>query len=171
MMNAVANLTCKKCGAALHKTVYGETPEDIYKLELECPCGAKNGMYRCVPSKFWKVVVSLTLKGYKVLSVFTESICIQFNGTFFRDLDEEVLNNLKLPHEFTLDMEENIDMLYNERVKLNDFEGLNKEEYIENCYKELESFADSLPTVGANVILNLDIPLEDNKIEGEEVND
>ena len=170
-MHAVANLTCKSCGAALHKTVFGETAEDIYKAYIECPCGAKNGTHRCVPTKLWKAVISFTLKGYKIDRVFQDSMCVQFNGTFFRNMDEEVLSKLKLPEEFTLDMEEECDMLYNERVKLNDFEGMNKEEYIENCYKELEEFADNLPTVGANVILNLDIPLEENAIEGDENDD
>lgn len=171
-MHAVANLTCKSCGAALHKTVYAETVEGIYNVEIQCPCGAMNGMHRCIPTVLWKTAISFTLKGYKIANVFLDSMCIQFNGTFFRDMGMDVLNTLKLPDEFSLDiMEDGYDMLYNERVKLNDFEGMNKEEYIEKCYKELEAFADSLPTVGVNVIINLDIPLEDNTIEGEEKND
>lgn len=169
-MNATANLTCKDCGAALHKTIYGETEDDIFNAKIICTCGAENGTHRCVPTNLWKTVVSLSLKGYKIANVFPNNLTIQFNGEFFRNLKN--LEDLKLPHEFTLDTsEEKYDLLYNERIQLDDFEGLDKDEYFKKSYDELEKFADNLPPVGAGFIINLDLPIEDNTIEGEDEND
>ena len=159
-MKGIANLTCKKCGAVLHKTIFGATEDDILKKNIICRCGEENGTHRCIPNNLWKTVINLSIKGYKVLNVYPKVLCIEFNGKF---LKHEYLENLKLPHEFTIDITEEHDLIYNERMQKNDFVDIDEDEYIEKACLELESFVDNLPSVGVGFIFNLDIKEEDNQ--------
>ena len=158
-MKVSGNFACGKCPVI----VYDEFDIDETKINdknylfnsifVKCPsCGKK--ISDDIPNILLVVAKALVNRGYSIKMCFENTLGIAFSP----QLTEEDIKkyNITPPNEFNIDLTENgITIVSNDRMQANDYEGLDKEEYINTSLINLLSFAKSLPTIGNGKYINI----------------
>lgn len=138
-----ANYVCSECATMINDTFEYNTIKEALKHSITCPICGRKGVQTTAPDSMKHIVLLLLQKGYYVFNIYENTLCIVIKGRF------EKINNI--PNEFTLDRTENIgDIILNERMKANDFEGLDKDEYIKKAIDNLYAWVQTLDTVNDN---------------------
>ena len=139
---------CANCGRVIKQSF--TIPDDITTadelqkfydhLGVECKCGMTVQQY--IPVQMRTALLTLASKGYKVSLINTGTLAIILN----EKLDVDKLP--ELPYEFTYDTTEaEGDIIMNARMAANDYEGLDKDQYIKEAIENLTDWCRELPTI------------------------
>lgn len=138
---------CANCGRVIKQSFTVppiETSEELEKfydnLGVECECGMFVQQY--IPVQMRTALLTLASKGYRVSLINTGTLAIILN----EKLDLESLP--ELPFEFSYDTtEKDVDIIMNARMAADDFEGLDKDQYIKEAVENLTDWCRALPVI------------------------
>ena len=138
---------CANCGRVIKQSFTVpriETSEELEKfydnLGVECECGMFVQQY--IPVQMRTALLTLASKGYRVSLINTGTLAIILN----EKLDLESLP--ELPFEFSYDTtEKDVDIIMNARMAADDFEGLDKDQYIKEAIENLTDWCRTLPVI------------------------
>lgn len=158
-----ANYVCSKCATMINDTFEYNTVKEALNHTIICPVCKRKGVQTTSPESMKQIILLLLQKGYHVFNIYENTLCIVIMGRFE--------NIGKLPDEFTLDRTEDIgDIILNERLKADDFDGLDKDEYIKEALDNLLKWVQNLDIVNNNpnayVVIDETEKLESNTAEG-----
>ena len=144
-----ANFVCSDCATMIYDMFEYTDIHEAINHSITCPiCGRKN-VETTAPDSMKDIILLLLQKGYHVFNIYEKTLCIVIKGRFE--------NIGKLPDEFTLDRTEDIgDIIVNDRMRANDFEGIDKEQYIKDAVDNLLNWVRKLPEVGEGRYINMD---------------
>lgn len=138
-----ANFVCSDCATMIKDTFYYNTIKEALTHSITCPVCGKKGVQTSAPDSMKDVVLGLLVKGYHVAVINESTLCIVIKGRFESPNIEK-----DLPYEFTLDRTESMgDIIINERLKADDFENMNKDDYIVSAIDSLMRWIGTLDDV------------------------
>ena len=150
-MKCYGDFVCSECATIAHKSFEIEKPEDASGLSITCPHCGKENVQVVIPSNMIDIIKLMTIKGYKILVINGKTLCIVIKGRY-KGIELE-----DLPHEFILDCTESDgDIIINGRLRADDFEGIDKEQYIKDAVDNLLNWVRKLPEVGEGRYINMD---------------
>ena len=138
---------CANCGRVIKQSFTVppiETSKELEKfydsLGVECECGMFVQQY--IPVQMRTALLTLASKGYRVSLINTGTLAIILN----EKLDLKSLP--ELPFEFSYDTtEKDVDIIMNARMAADDFEGLDKDQYIKEAIENLTDWCRALPVI------------------------
>ena len=131
---------CSSCGRVTKQKFAFSDESQINNLGITCGCGKYVETF--IPVSMREPILCLAQKGYK-MKMFNEPT---LGIVLAHKLDISKLP--ELPYEFSYDTtEEDVDIIMNARMANNDYEGIDKEEYIANSILNLLDFCRLLPTL------------------------
>ena len=141
-MKCYGDFVCSRCATIAHKSFEIEKPEDASGLGITCPHCGKENVQVVIPSCMKDIIKNMTFKGYKILAINAKTLCIVISGRY----ENVELHNI--PSEFVLDCTEpEGDIIINGRLQADDFEGLDKDEYIKEAIDNIYNWVRKLPEV------------------------
>ena len=154
-MKCYGYFVCSKCCTISHKSFEIEKEEDVKDLSITCPtCGKE--VETTIPSDMMVVIRTLSNKGYHITNIIPNTL-----GVSFYPKVENITPDM-IPEEFAYDTtEKDQDIIVNDRMRANDFEGLNEAEYRNEAKMRLLTFARNLPQIGMGMEVDLDNPKVD----------
>lgn len=142
MMRCYGEFLCSKCGRITKEKFEIDTTDDIDQLYIECHCGKHVEQF--IPTSMRDIILSLASKGYKMKMIMPATLGIVFNHRV--DINDKKYP--QLPYEFSYDMtEEEGDIICNQRMQYEDYEGLDKDAYIKEATQNLQDWADNMPFI------------------------
>ena len=161
-MKCYGYFVCSKCCTISHKSFEIEKEEDVKELSITCPtCGKE--VETTIPSDMMVIIRSMANKGYHITNIIPHTLGISFYPKV------ENLTAEMIPEEFAYDTTEpDQDIIVNDRMRANDFEGIDEAEYRNEAKMRLLSFARNLPQIGMGMEVDLDKPQEINMFDEEE---
>ena len=149
MGKCYADYVCSKCCTMTHVIFEYETTRDALLHTITCPHCGRKGVQTSAPTNMKAIIKILLNKGYHVFNIYEKTLCIVVADRFECDPST-------LPNEFILDKTEDIgDIIVNGRLKADDFEGIDKEQYVKESIINLMNWVRELPTIGEGRYIDL----------------
>lgn len=140
-MKCNGDFVCTKCRTMTHEVFDVETEEEATHLSITCPNCGKENVQLIIPTIMKETIEILLSKGYHVFNINSSTLSIIFDN-------KDLVNVETSPSEFIVDTtDKRFDVIFNERMRVRDYEGFDENVYRTVAYRNLLNWAKDLKTI------------------------